>query len=121
MALDSITLSLPNEPHFRTFLQYHDESPDRTIFDDRISGNRVTFKQFLRDVHATRQDLLGSLPDSMVNNGFIITEERPYIFLLTPGNYEFAVAAFAALSIGGAIVPLSEYNSPDPWKKPADF
>jgi malonyl-CoA/methylmalonyl-CoA synthetase len=38
----------------------------------------------------------------------ILREDNPYIFILSRGDYEFIVAAFAILSIGGALVPLCE-------------
>ena len=35
--------------------------------------------------------------------------ENPYIFILSRGNYEFIVASFSVLAMGGALVPLGKF------------
>lgn len=103
----TVTLPFPNETHFRVLLKHCEESsPDDVFFYDSSCGIEANHQQFLQDVYATRQGLLNGLPRVLFNDQDIIHEERPFICLLNQGNYEYIVAAFAVLILGGAVVPL---------------
>ncbi|KAJ5408557.1 NRPS-like protein biosynthetic cluster [Penicillium cosmopolitanum] len=110
----TVTLPFPNETHFRVLLKHCEESsPDDVFFYDSSCGIEANHQQFLQDVYATRQGLLNGLPRVLFNDQDIIHEERPFICLLNQGNYEYIVAAFAVLILGGAVVPLSPNILPE--------
>ncbi|KAF7171753.1 hypothetical protein CNMCM5623_004045 [Aspergillus felis] len=68
----------------------------------------ATYANLLDDMLNMQLLMKRSLPDSMFQNGSdILLEETPFIFILAPGNYSFAVAALSILSIGGAFAPLA--------------
>ncbi|KAJ5770375.1 NRPS-like protein biosynthetic cluster [Penicillium nucicola] len=108
------TLSFPDEPHFRVLLQHcRETSPKDIFFQDPSCGIEASHDQFLQDVFLTRQGLLNQLPKALVNERGIIHEEHPFICILNQGNYEYIVAAFAVLMLGGAVVPLSPCILPE--------
>ncbi|CAG8932828.1 unnamed protein product [Penicillium salamii] len=98
-------LTLPNEPSFKAFFQHFKNSPNRPSFRDSESDIEADYTQFLRDVYATQIGLL-----SVKSTG---CKDCPYVFLLNPCNYEFAVAAFAILATGLAVVPLAPAIMPE--------
>lgn len=93
-------LSLPNEPFSKVFLQHFKDSPNRLTFHDSKLNIDADYTQFLQDVHATQIGL-----QSANSTG---CKDCPYVFLLNPCNYEFAVAAFAIIATGRAVVPLGK-------------
>jgi len=94
-------LALPNEPFFKAFFQHFKDSPNRPTFHDSKLNIDADYTQFLQDVHATQIGL-----QSVNSTG---CKDCPYVFLLNPCNYEFAVAAFAILATGRAVVPLGKF------------
>ncbi|KAJ5907796.1 hypothetical protein N7495_000478 [Penicillium taxi] len=98
-------LALPNEPFFKVFLQHVKDSPNRPIFHDSKLNIDADYTQFLQDVHATQIVL-----QSAKSTG---CRDCPYVFLLNTCNYEFAVAAFAILATGRAVVPLAPAIMPE--------
>lgn len=94
-------LALPDEPSFKAFFQHFKSSPNRPTFHDYESDIEADYTQFLQDVYATQIGLL-----SVKSTG---CKDCPYVFLLNPCNYEFAVAAFAILATGLAVVPLGKF------------
>ncbi|KAJ5834119.1 NRPS-like protein biosynthetic cluster [Penicillium robsamsonii] len=110
----TVTLRFPNEPHFRVLLKHCEESPpDGVFFYDPSCGVEANHQQFLQDVYTTRQGLLNGLPRVLFNDQDMIHEERPFVCLLNQGNYEYIVAAFAVLILGGAVVPLAPSILPE--------
>ena len=110
MTAASQTFNLPNEPNFKALVESRNESPKRVLIHDPRLGVDADFDQLLRDVHTTRQSLVNALPGTIFGNhtNIISNNEVVYVPLLTPGNYEFIVAALAVLAIGAALVPLCE-------------
>ncbi|KAJ6001526.1 NRPS-like protein biosynthetic cluster [Penicillium canescens] len=98
-------LALPNEPFFEAFFQHFKDSPNRPTFHDSKLNIDADYTQFLQDVHATQMGL-----QSTNSTG---CKDCPYVFLLNPCNYEFAVAAFAILATGRAVVPLAPAIMPE--------
>ena len=111
MIVSSDSLNLPNEPHFRALVQSHRDSPSRVRVCDPGFGIDADLDQLLRDVYATRQSLVASLPAAIFapHSTIISDDEVVYLPVLAPGNYEFIVASVAILAIGAAIVPLCEF------------
>ncbi|KIM94583.1 hypothetical protein OIDMADRAFT_60364 [Oidiodendron maius Zn] len=108
----AIYAELPNEPTFvellRVFRQVH-----QIIVHDPQNGVDADYSQFFTDLLRMREILYESLPKDMFDEQNIIREESPYVFILSRGDYEFIIASFAILSIGGALVPLSTEISPE--------
>jgi hypothetical protein len=102
-----IYTELPNEPTFVQLLRVSREVHHIIVHDP---WNRVDagYAQFLTDLLRMRESLYKFLPSYMFDEQNILREDNPYIFILSRGDYEFIVAAFAILSIGGALVPLCE-------------
>ncbi|GES60561.1 amp-binding enzyme [Aspergillus terreus] len=99
---------LPNEPIFCHLLQIAQRVPHVIVYDPS-KGIEATYANLLDDMLNMQLLMKRSLPDSMFENGSgILLEETPFIFILAPGNYSFAVAALSILSIGGAFVPLAD-------------
>ncbi|KAF9887372.1 hypothetical protein FE257_010227 [Aspergillus nanangensis] len=113
MTTDIPTLEIPNEPHFRRFMEHYEEDPNRILLQDKLHTIKASFNQFIRDVYATCQELLGNGVSSMMDGKNTIEEESPYICIQSALTYDYAVAAFAALAIGKAIVPLNPNILPE--------
>lgn len=105
--LVSYTPKLPNEPIFRRLVE-NSKSIRNVIIHDPSCGVDATYVHLLRDILALRQRLYECLPVSMFDEKGRIKEDAPYILILSRGTYEFIVASFSILAIGGALVPLGE-------------
>ncbi|CAG8893770.1 unnamed protein product [Penicillium egyptiacum] len=104
--------ALPNEPTFTQLLNVS-RQVNHVIVHDPQTGVEADYGQFLADMLRTREDLLRSLPESLLKGKTILDDENPYIFLLSEGNYEFIVGAFSILTVGGAFVPLATRILPE--------
>ena len=104
----SFSPSLPNEPIFRRLVE-NSKWMRHVIIHDPSCGVDATYPQLLHDILALRQRLYKCLPVSMCDEKGRIKAETPYVLILSRGNYEFIVAAFAVLAIGGALVPLGKW------------
>ncbi|KAE8394397.1 hypothetical protein BDV23DRAFT_190022 [Aspergillus alliaceus] len=102
----SYPLLLPNEPIFHRLIE-NSRLVTGTIVHDPTCHVDAGYRQLLQDVLALRQCLYKKLPASAFDAKGVIVEDEPYIFILSPGNYEFIVAVFAVLACGGAVVPLA--------------
>ncbi|GFF36871.1 hypothetical protein IFM51744_03272 [Aspergillus udagawae] len=103
---------LPNEPFFEHLVKSWNEVQHVVIHDPQ-NGVDADYTQLFTDVLNMRQAIYEALPRSMFDDKRIIVEESPFIFILAPGNYEFIVASFAILALGGALVPLSTSVLPE--------
>ena len=99
---------VPNEPIFHRLVE-QGKSNHNVIFHDPSCGISAKYPQLFYDILLLRQRLYGSLPESMFDGKGRIKEDAPYIFILSRGNYEFVVASFTVLAIGGALVPLGKF------------
>jgi long-subunit acyl-CoA synthetase (AMP-forming) len=95
----------PADPIFTRLLQVAREITHAVVSDPH-NGVEADYAQLLSDILQVQKDLLRSLPRYLFSATNFLEKERPYIFLLSDGSYEAIVAAFAILSIGGAVVPL---------------
>ena len=98
---------VPNEPIFQRLVE-QSKSNQNVIFHDPSCGVSAKYPQLFYDILLLRQRLYGSLPASMFDEKGRIKDEAPYVFILSRGNYEFIVASFTVLAIGGALVPLGK-------------
>lgn len=96
---------LPNEPIFRRLLENSNSVPG-IIINDPTCGVRADYAQLLRDIVVFRQQLYDKLPNDLFDEDGLIRPDSPYILIASPGNYEFIVASFAILAVGGALVPI---------------
>ena len=103
----SYSLILPNEPIFRRLVE-NSKLVQNVIIHDPSSGVDAKYPQLLHDILALRQRLYECLPVSMFDEKGRIKEDTPYILIFSRGNYEFIVASFSVLAIGGALVPLGK-------------
>jgi acyl-CoA synthetase (AMP-forming)/AMP-acid ligase II len=97
--------SFPADPIFTRLLQVAREIT-HVVVSDPHNGVEADYAQLLSDILQVQTDLLHSLPRSLFGGANFLQKGNPYIFLLSDGSYEAIVAAFAILSIGGAVVPL---------------
>lgn len=104
----SYSSKLPNEPIFRRLVE-NNKTVHNVIVHDPSCGVNAKYPQLLRDVLALRQRLYECLPVSMFDEKGRMKGDNPYILILSRGNYEFIVAAFSVLAIGGALVPLGKF------------
>lgn len=107
----SSSTKLPNEPMFRRLVE-NTTTVQNVIVHDPSCGVNAKYPQLLHDILALRQRLYECLPASMFDEKGRMKEDNPYILILSRGNYEFIVAAFSILSIGGALVPLGKFMKP---------
>ncbi|KAJ5835714.1 NRPS-like protein biosynthetic cluster [Penicillium robsamsonii] len=91
----------------------NESSPDEVFFKDSVSGIEANHPQFINDVYITRQELLDNLPRTLFSNQNLLREDRSFVCILNQGSYDFIVAAFAVLALGGAVVPLSPNILPE--------
>lgn len=80
------------------------DGPEPMIHD--IEGFSKGYSHLLGDILATRQDLLGALPETVLGSDKLLKDQYPYIFLFCQSGYEFLVGFFAIRAIGGAVMPL---------------
>ncbi|MCJ1348491.1 hypothetical protein MMC31_006723, partial [Peltigera leucophlebia] len=108
----SYSSKLPNEPIFRRLVE-NNKTVHNVIVHDPSCGVNAKYPQLLRDILALRQRLYECLPVSMFDEKGRMKGDNPYILILSRGNYEFIVAAFSVLAIGGALVPLGPNILPE--------
>ncbi|KAI1279487.1 acyl-CoA synthetases/AMP-acid ligases II [Xylaria sp. FL0933] len=104
---------LPDEPIFQRLID-NTKTHGRVIFHDPTCGVDATYPQLLHDIVSLRQRLHNWLPSSIFDKtGLLSDQTSPYILVLAPGNYDFVVASFTVLAIGGALVPLAPAILPE--------
>ncbi|KAL4758351.1 class I adenylate-forming enzyme family protein [Aspergillus foveolatus] len=97
---------LPDEPFFEQLLALP-RKVNHVVVHDPNAGVDADPVQLLTDLARMRSFLRASLPRCMFDETDIfLQEDKPYVFVLSNGNYEFIIAALSILSIGGAVVPL---------------
>jgi malonyl-CoA/methylmalonyl-CoA synthetase len=101
------TLRLPNEPTFERLIQLTGNA-SHTIVHDPSRGVNANSSKLLADVQEARESLYQNLDDTLFDGHGLIKEDTPWICVIAPGSYEFVVASFAILALGGAIVALRE-------------
>ena len=93
------------------FQQYLLDASAMTIRDDHINFE-ASRERFLLDVLALRNAIFAQLPDNararLLQKGADV-----FICVVLPGGYDFVVASIAIISIGAAVVPLSEHMTLD--------
>ncbi|EKJ71870.1 hypothetical protein NXS19_013828 [Fusarium pseudograminearum] len=102
----SLSYKLPDEPVFHRLIE-NSKSITRVVVNDPTCNVQADCSKLLRDVVAFRKQLYEALPSDLFDKDGIIGASSPYIVIVSPANYEFIVASFAILSVGGAIVPIS--------------
>ncbi|RDW72328.1 uncharacterized protein DSM5745_07500 [Aspergillus mulundensis] len=103
----------PDDPIFAQLLHVARQIDHVIVHDPR---NRIDadYAQLLTDVLRMQARMRERLPRSLFSDEHlqVLQDGSPFVAVLADGNYEFIVAAFATLSIGGAVVPLSTTISP---------
>jgi malonyl-CoA/methylmalonyl-CoA synthetase len=103
-----ITYGLPNEPFFHHLLEAFRADPGRILIDDPANGVKANYAQLLTDMLYLCREIRKQLPKQMFDAKGRISQERPYISIIAPGNYDYLVAAYATLALGGAIAAKCE-------------
>lgn len=93
---------------FRRLVE-NNRSAQNVIVHDPSCGVNAKYPQLLHDILALRQRLYECLPLSMFDEKGRMKGDNPYILILSRGNYEFIVASFSVLAMGGALVPLGKF------------
>jgi len=94
----------PNDEIFNCLLPLA-RSTKRTVIRDPSVPLEAGYDQLLTDVIHVRHMLRQRLSPHF-NCGARLLPANSLVPIMSPANYEFAVAALAILSIGGTIVPL---------------
>ncbi|KAL4971102.1 class I adenylate-forming enzyme family protein [Aspergillus stella-maris] len=84
----------------------------RVIVHDPDLGLEATYDQLITDILHVRNQLKKQLSSQLDERGHILKDDY-HIGVLAPSNYEFAVAAFAILALGGSVVALPIGLPPD--------
>lgn len=100
--------TFPDDPIFTQLLHVSRNIQGHVIYDGH--GFYANYCRILSDILQLRQALLGRLPKSAFNEQGMLLEKRRYICILVLKNYEFIIAFFATLAIGGACVPLGKFG-----------
>jgi len=95
---------LPNTPFFTQVLR--NAHRNRLAIRDDNAGLEKSYAQLLIDALNLRVKISDALPEEVVTR--LKNEEEVFIGILAPGGYEYAVAMFAVLALGAAIVPMSK-------------
>lgn len=98
---------LPNSPLYTQLLRLAHRDPQRTIINDVNLGGARSRIQLLNDVLELQEELRHNLSESVFSD--LASEVPVFIAILAPGGYEYTVAVLAALALGAAVVPVSEY------------
>lgn len=107
MTLDGPRHTFPNDPIF-TQLLYVCKSTPGTIIHDDAHEFQADYSRILGDILQLRHVLLEHLPQSALNEHGMLLQEWSSICVLTPRSYEFIIAFFSILSLGGACAPLGK-------------
>lgn len=104
-------VGLPNDPIF-THLAHLARNTNKVIIRDPLQNLEADNVRFLRDILQFRWKISSALPaDILDGNGMIESDAGVYILLSAPSSYQFLVALFAILAVGGAAVLLRMYLS----------
>ena len=98
----------PNDPIFTSVLPLA-RDVKRVIVHDPDLGLEATYGQLVTDILHARNQLKKQLSSQLHENGKILNDDY-HIGVLAPSNYEFAVAAFAILAMGGSVVALRLFS-----------
>ena len=79
-----------------------------TIIHD-ADGFKADYARFLNDILEVCRALRLNLPPAAFDERGLLREDEPYICILSLG-YEFIIAHYAILALGGASVPLGKFQ-----------
>ncbi|KAK2744988.1 hypothetical protein FQN57_004118 [Myotisia sp. PD_48] len=94
----------PDDPIFNRLLRLAESFKGSIIY--AADGFEACYKRLICDILSFRKSLFEQLPSAAFNEHGLLTEEYSYIPVLSLGGYEFIIAFFTILSLGGACVPL---------------
>jgi malonyl-CoA/methylmalonyl-CoA synthetase len=95
----------PDDKIFNTLLPIAREL-DHIVFNDPAKDINANYDQLITDVIHMRHKLREQLSRFLDPQNKSIFTESVLICTLAPANYEYAVATFAILALGGTVVPL---------------
>ena len=98
---------LPNDPIF-IHLAHAARNANKVIIRDPVQNLQANRVRFLQDILQFRSQISSVLPGDMVDEKGMIKNDHVYILISAPSSYQFLVALFAILAIGGAAVLLRE-------------
>ncbi|KAL4953663.1 hypothetical protein BDW69DRAFT_194642 [Aspergillus filifer] len=101
----------PHDPIFSSLLPLA-RDVKRIIVHDPDLGIEANYDQLFTDIIHARHQLKKQLCSQLDEHGKIFKGEY-HVGVLAPSNYEFAVAAFAILALGGSVVALPIGLPPD--------
>ena len=105
---------LPNDPVF-IHLAHAARNANNVIIRDPAQNLQANHVQFLQDILQFRSQISSVLlPGDMVDENGMIKNDHVYILISAASSYQFLVALFAILAVGGAAVLLREDNPSPP-------
>ncbi|CAG8398981.1 unnamed protein product [Penicillium salamii] len=103
---------LPDDPLFERLL-YNAQHIHSTLIRDTSAGIAATPAQFLRDVIFFKDRINRQLTTSGIDIHNVAAHGDVYICILAQLSYEFLVAFYAVIALGGVAVPLSTSILPE--------
>lgn len=100
----------PNDPIF-THLAHLARNSNKVIIRDPLQNLEADNVRFLRDILQFRLKISSALPADILGGNGLIKSDGVYILLSAPSSYQFLVALFAILAVGGAAVLLRMWLS----------
>ncbi|RHZ55716.1 hypothetical protein CDV55_101781 [Aspergillus turcosus] len=94
----------PNEPFFRQLLTIAGQY-NHPIIRHPSKGTSKSSRQLLQDVVLCRNRIRDALPASLLDNKGMLKSDEGRILLVAEAGYAFVVALFAAIAIGGVLIP----------------
>ncbi|KAJ5860937.1 uncharacterized protein N7529_008247 [Penicillium soppii] len=103
---------LPDDPLFERLL-YNAQNIHSVLIRDTAAGIEATPAQFLRDIIFFQDRINIQLATNGVSAHDVAGHGDIYICILAPLSYEFLVAFYAVIALGGVAVPLSTSILPE--------
>lgn len=100
--------TFPNDAVFSRLLKLC-RVRDGIIIDDPTIGVQATYRQLVADVQHMRLRLIERLKEEDESVQLIV-DRNYHVGYVGHANYEYAVAAFAILALGGVAIPLRELS-----------
>ncbi|GFG23860.1 hypothetical protein IFM61606_03753 [Aspergillus udagawae] len=103
---------LPNDPVFK-HLVHAAAYANKPIIRDPLQNIEADYVRFLGDILQYRLKISNALPTEILDDNGMIQNNDNFILLSAPSSYQFLVALFAILAVGGAAVLLPPGIAPE--------
>jgi hypothetical protein len=99
----------PNELFFRRLLTIADQY-NHPVIQHPSKGTSKSSRQLLQDVVLCRNRIRDALPASRLDSKGVLKNDEGRILLVAEAGYDFVVALYAAIAIGGVLIPACKWD-----------